>query len=168
MNLETFNDVLESMKKNGGRSFHLLLGNGFSVSYDPHIFSYNALHSFVQDLKNDDLSKILSVIETRNFEIIMQYLDHFSALVTAFGGDKALKERVDAASTKLKNSLLDAVGALHPEHVFKISDEQSEACSKFLKPFFNSGGSIYSTNYDLLLYWVLMRTDLAPENRTLD
>ncbi len=157
MKLETFDDVLASISKNSGRNYHLLLGNGFSMAYDPDIFSYNALHNFVTKLKDDDLSKIFSVIETRNFELIMQHLDNFSALITAFGGDTKLQKRVDAARAKLKNSLLDAVKALHPEHVFKIPEEKSEACSKFLKGFLDSGGNIYSTNYDLLLYWVLMR-----------
>jgi len=161
MKLETFDDMLASIKQNPGRQFNLLLGNGFSVAYDPSIFSYNALHDFVGKLKNKDLSTILGVIETRNFEVIMQYLDHFSVLVTAFGDDLALKKRVDDASAQLKTSLLDAVKALHPEHVFKIPEEQSKACARFLKHFLDTNGSIYSTNYDLLLYWVLMRNNVV-------
>ncbi|MAZ10332.1 DUF4917 family protein [uncultured Limnobacter sp.] len=160
MKLETFDDVLESIRKNPRRQFHLLLGNGFSVSYDPKIFSYNALHEFVKNLKDRDLSKILEVIETRNFEVIMQYLDNFAALVEALGGDSKLKERVENASVKLKKSLLDAVKAMHPEHVFKVPEDQSAACATFLQQFFNTSGHIYSTNYDLLLYWVLMRNDI--------
>jgi hypothetical protein len=159
--LETFDDVIASMRRNRGRKFHLLLGNGFSIAYDPKIFSYNALHNFVQELNDPDLSKILGVIETRNFELIMQYLDHFSALITAFGADENLKKRIDAASAKLKTSLLDAVKELHPEHVFTVPEEKSKACAVFLKRFFDSGGSIYSTNYDLLLYWVLMRNPIV-------
>jgi Domain of unknown function (DUF4917) len=162
MKLETFDDVLASMKKNPKRPFHLLLGNGFSVAYDSKSFSYNALHNFVSNLKDDDdLSKIFEVIETRNFEVIMQYLDHFSVLIAAFGGDPALKKRVNAASTKLKNGLLEAVKALHPEHVFKVPEEQSKACAGFLKTFLNTNGHLYSTNYDLLLYWVLMRNGIV-------
>ncbi len=160
MKLESFDDVLVSIRKNPRRQFNLLLGNGFSVAYDPTIFSYNALHDFVAKVKDKDLAVILEVIETRNFEVIMQYLDNFSALVGAFGGDAALKERIDAASVKLKNSLLEAVRALHPEHVFKVPEDQSKACAMFLKAFINTGGSIYSTNYDLLLYWVLMRNNV--------
>lgn len=159
--LETFDEVLASIKKNRSRPFHLFLGNGFSMAYDPKIFSYNALHDFVTKLNDKNLSIILSVIETRNFEVIMQYLDNFSALIAAFGGNPKLKKRIDAGSAKLKKSLLDAVKALHPEHVFKVADEQSKACSDFLKVFFDSGGNIYSTNYDLLLYWVLMRNSIV-------
>ena len=160
MKLETFDDVLASIKKNPSREFHLLLGNGFSMAYDPSVFSYNALHDFVINIEDNDLSAILNVIETRNFEVIMQYLDSFSALIAAFGGKPELKKRVEAASTRLKASLLNAVKTLHPEHVFKVPEEQSKVCANFLKGFLDTGGHIYSTNYDLLLYWVLMRNSV--------
>jgi hypothetical protein len=157
MELETFDDVLASIKRNKKRPFHLLVGNGFSIAYDPKIFSYNALYNFIEDLDDADLTAVLSVIETKNFEVLMQYLDTFSALVGAFGGQPDLKKRVDTASAKLKTALLNAVKALHPEHVFTIPLQQSKACAAFLEVFLDSGGGIFSSNYDLLLYWVLMR-----------
>lgn len=157
MKLESSNDVLSSIKKNRDREFHLLLGNGFSMAYDKDIFSYNALHDFIEELKDDELSKILSVIETKNFELIMQQLDNLSALIDVFGGGKKIKEKINSASEKLKASLLKAVQALHPEHVFKVPEEESEACSKFLNIFLGRGGKVFSANYDLLLYWILMR-----------
>jgi hypothetical protein len=165
MKLETFDDVLESIEKNKTRrAFHLLLGNGFSMAYDSQIFSYNALHDFISKIDDDDLSKILGVIETKNFELIMQQLDSFSVLIDAFDGDPELKQKIDEASAKLKRSLLDAVNALHPPHVFAVPDDKSEACSKFLKVFFDANGSVFSTNYDLLLYWVLMRNHIVEHN----
>jgi hypothetical protein len=162
MAVETFSDVLKSIDKNRGkRQFHLLLGNGFSMAYDPDIFSYNALHDFINKLDDADLNTILGVIETKNFEIIMQQLDNFSAIIDAFGGDPLLKAKVDAASSRLKSSLLDAVKALHPEHVFTVPEAQSVACSRFLNIFLNTGGHIFSTNYDLLLYWILLRNQIV-------
>ena len=157
MILESFNDVLSSIGSNAKREFHLLLGNGFSMAYDKDIFSYNALHDFIAHLDDKDLSTILGVIETKNFELIMQQLDNFSALIDAFGREPALKAKIDAASAKLKTSLLGAVQSLHPEHVFTVPEDQSTTCSVFLKTFLDSGGKIFSTNYDLLLYWILMR-----------
>ncbi|MGM0786024.1 MAG: DUF4917 family protein [Pseudomonadota bacterium] len=160
--METFDDVLASIAKNKGkRKFHLLLGNGFSMAYDPDIFSYNALHEFISQLDDDDLSTVLEVIETKNFEVIMQQLDNFSALIYAFGGSDKLQAKVDHASEKLKDSLLAAVESLHPEHVFTVPHEKSIACSKFLKIFMDTGGSIFSTNYDLLLYWILLRNQIV-------
>lgn len=159
--LETFQDVLASIRKNQSRPFHLLLGNGFSMAYDPGIFSYNALHDFIQNSQDPDLETILSAIETKNFEVIMQQLDTCVALVDAFGGDPELRNRINGASARLKRSLLHAVQALHPEHVFKVPEEQSKACATFLRTFLDTGGRLYSTNYDLLLYWVLMRNEVG-------
>jgi hypothetical protein len=136
------------------------MGNGFSMAYDSTIFSYNALHEFITKLKDDLLSKLFSIIKTKNFEVIMQQLDNFAALIDAFGSDKNLKSKVEKASKKLKQSLLDAVKALHPEHVFTIPQEKSDACATFLKKFLDTNGHIYTTNYDLLLYWVLMRNEI--------
>ncbi len=156
--METFQDVLKSIQTKGRkRQFHLLLGNGFSMAYDPEIFSYTALHEFITDLNDADLSTVLEVVETKNFELIMQQLDTFSALIDAFGGNEELKEKIDNASTNLKNGLISAVEALHPEHVFQVPEEQSDACASFLSHFLSTNGSIFSTNYDLLLYWVLLR-----------
>ena len=161
MAVEQFEEVLASIKKNGDREFHLLLGNGFSMAYDSEIFSYNALHEFISKLEDEDLCIILDVIETKNFEVIMRQLDTFAALIQAMGGDADLKLRVESASQKLRDSLLDAVKALHPEHVFTVPEEESAACCKFLTTFLETGGSIFSTNYDLLLYWILMRNEVV-------
>lgn len=164
MQLETFSDVLQSIEKNNkgnkNRQFHLLLGNGFSMAYNYGIFSYNALYRFIENLDDQELSTILNVIKTKNFEVIMQQLDNFSAIIQAFDKNSELKNKIDSASSKLKTKLLDAVKALHPEHVFTIPEENSKACSEFLKIFLDTGGKVFSANYDLLLYWVLMRNGI--------
>lgn len=160
MTLETFDDVLASIGKNPKRNYHLLLGNGFSMSYDAKIFSYNALHDFVLKLKDPDLTTILNVVATKNFELIMQQLDTFVAIAKAFRAPAVLVDRLERASQTLKRSLLDAVKALHPEHVFTIPEEASKRCAAFLGTFMNTKGKLFSTNYDLLLYWVLMRNEM--------
>jgi hypothetical protein len=47
-----------------------LLGNGFSMVYDPEIFSYNALHDFIESLEDEGFSKILAVIETKTLSTL--------------------------------------------------------------------------------------------------
>jgi len=159
MKLEKYADVVAylSGKK---RTAHLLLGNGFSMAYDPGIFSYNALYDFVQKTENELLSKLFEIVNTKNFELVMQQLDNFSELLEVFGSDDTLKARVAEASSQLKRSLIDAVKSLHPSHVFTIPDNKSRACSAFLTPFIENGGQIFTTNYDILLYWVLMRNEI--------
>ncbi len=132
------------------------------MAYDPSIFSYNALHGFVERLDDKLLNKLFEVTKTRNFEIVLDQLTTFIVLLDAFGSDKELRKQVVAASNALKSSLIDAVRALHPEHVFKVPEANAVACAKFLSVFLETGGNLYTTNYDLLLYWVLMRSGLKP------
>jgi hypothetical protein len=139
------------------RTKHLLLGNGFSVSYDPSIFSYNALSTFVENTDDRLLKELFKVINTKNFEAIMKELDHFIAIAQVFSADKKLVNQIKKTNEKLKNSLIDAVQTLHPKHIFKIPEEKCNLCFKFLDKYLSANGCVFSTNYDLLLYWVLMR-----------
>ncbi len=159
MKTQSFRDVINYLNKEK-RSFSLLLGNGFSMAYDKEIFSYNALYNFLVAQDDEILIKLFSAIKTKNFELIMQQLDTTLALLDAFKSDPELQKQIKLASVKLKKGLLDAVQSLHPEHVFKIPEDKSIACANFLTLFLNSGGHIYTTNYDLLLYWVLMRKNV--------
>ena len=159
MRYATFDEVMTSLEKKK-RQVHLLLGNGFSMVYDPMIFSYNALYDFISSQKDEVLIKILSAMKTKNFELMMAQLEVVSSLLKSLGADAKLQKQVEDAHSKLKTSLLDAIKSLHPEHVFKIADEKSQACAKFLDRFLRTGGQVYTTNYDLLLYWVLMRQEV--------
>lgn len=160
MNLMTFDEVTSHLAKKK-RPMSLLLGNGFSMAYDKDIFSYNALYTFLISQEDELLNKLFGVIKTKNFELVMQQLDTTIALLEAFGSDLVFLEQIRSASQKLKKALLQSVKELHPEHVFKMQEEKSSACANFLQLFLQSGGGVYTTNYDLLLYWVLMRQGVA-------
>ena len=54
--------------------------------------------------------------------------------------------------------VVQAIAQNHPEGPFEITDEQYGACRGFLANF----NTTYSLNYDLLLYWVLMHTEMEP------
>jgi hypothetical protein len=160
MEILTFADVQAAIKRNPAREFSLMLGNGFSMAYDPAIFSYNALHGFVEKVDNSLLKALFSVVDTHDFERVMQQLDVFAAIGNVLGIDDALKRRIEEARDALKTSLIDALRALHPEHVYKVPESKCESCTAFLKLFLDTGGSLFTTNYDLLMYWVLMRSGL--------
>lgn len=159
MSLLPYDQVREAISKKN-RPFSLLLGNGFSMSYAPTIFSYNALHRFVEKLGNPLLDALFRVVDTHDFERVMHQLETFVALCDALGLDDTLKARIEAARAELKRSLIDAIRALHPEHVYTIPQNKCDACIEFLRPYLESKGSLFTTNYDLLLYWILMRGGL--------
>jgi hypothetical protein len=156
MKLKSYSEVIAHLNKNN-RQKHLLLGNGFSMAYDAEIFSYNALNRFIEEIDDDLLRKLFQIINTNNFELVMRQLDNFCQLAEEFSSDKDLKDKIQKASDLLKTTLIDAVKKLHPEHVFQIPENKSESCAIFLNTFLQSEGHIFTTNYDVLLYWVLMR-----------
>lgn len=160
MDVQSFDAVVDHLKKRK-KPVSLLMGNGFSMAYDRDIFSYNALYDFMASREDDLLKTLFGVIETRNFELVMQQLDTTLALLDAFGSDATLSAKIQEASQKLRETLLNSVKELHPEHVFKMPEEKSKACAAFLSQFIDSGGQIFTTNYDLLLYWVLMREGVS-------
>jgi hypothetical protein len=159
MEIFTYDEVIERLNKKN-RIKHLLLGNGFSMAYDSNIFSYNALSKFIEESDDTFVKTLFTTINTRNFEQIMRQLTLSKNIILAFGGDKELIEKLDHAMSVLKRSLLNAVKSLHPEHVFSISEDKCNTCANFLKEYLGNGSKVFSTNYDILLYWVLMRNQL--------
>ena len=129
--LPTYQSVIEKLLKRN-KPLHLLMGNGFSIAYNHKIFSYNALYDFIDELNDPVLSKLFSVINTKNFEQVMRQLDNFIEIAEAFGAEKVLTEKLRQASKTLQNSLIDAVSKLHPEHVFEIEERKNKACYEFL------------------------------------
>lgn len=159
MALQSYLDVLTHLEKQK-RSKHLLLGNGFSVAYDANIFSYNALHDFISNSKDELLISLFAAIKTKNFELIMEQLTNFVDVLKALKPESELIDLLNQAKERLKFGLLEAIKTLHPEHVFKIDEQKSQNCANFLSNFLNNNGKIFSTNYDILLYWVLLRNQV--------
>lgn len=158
MDLMKFDDVIASLKKKK-RIPNLLIGNGFSISYNPQIFSYNALSEFIELSDDKELKSLFDIIKTSNFEQIMRELNLFIQLLETFDPSSPVIEKMKTVSDKLKKRLIEAVESSHPEHVFFIPEDKINTCAKFLNIFTSSNGKIFSTNYDLLLYWVLMRSN---------
>ncbi|MFC1478745.1 DUF4917 family protein [Candidatus Margulisiibacteriota bacterium] len=162
-NMKSYKEVLAHLEKSG-RQKHLLLGNGFSMSYDHNIFSYNALSNYINNTEDELLKKLFRIINTTNFEVVMRQLDIFYQLSKDFLSNEDLSKKILTAGNSLKNSLMSAITELHPEHVFNVPQEKSIKCAEFLQDYLNSNGHVFTTNYDLLLYWVLMRNKEHLQN----
>ncbi|WP_071144866.1 DUF4917 family protein [Bacteroides ihuae] len=156
--LLSYQSVIDKLAKRK-TPMHLIMGNGFSIAYDPNIFSYNALYDFIEQLDDEVLSKLFKVINNKNFELVMRQLENFIEIAKIFNTDSQLVADLSAAKERLQSSLIQAVSELHPEHVFEVNEEKSMSCFSFIKRYIDKHGEIFSTNYDLLLYWILMRND---------
>lgn len=161
MNLVNYNEILKKIDKTkNDRKWNLLMGNGFSISYNHKIFSYNALHDFVLSQDDEILKLLFEIVKTTNFELVMRQLETTKLLATKFNGNNEFISKLEEAHKKLRSSLINAIQELHPEHVFTIKEEKSQSCSSFFSSFVNTGGELYTTNYDLLMYWILMRNQI--------
>ena len=157
MNIISFQEAIQNAKLNK-RKIRLLLGNGFSISLFPKIFSYktlferaNAQELFVKT--TSAVPQIFTSIKTFDFEYVMQLLKHTSLVLPLYKKDERLIREINDDYEKLKEILIEAIATNHPDSPEDITDAQYENCKNFLINF----EAIYTINYDLLLYWVILK-----------
>jgi len=135
---------------------HVLLGNGFSMAYSRDMFSYASLFD-TADIDNnyEELSEAFEVLETRDFEAVMHALQSAAAVGQIYGCQEDNVGQMVGNIEDLKNLLIEAISNTHPGAVNSIADPRYTRTRQFLAPFNN----IFTTNYDLLLYWALQRNE---------
>lgn len=146
----------EAIKISGTGRRHILLGNGFSISWKDSVFRYESL---LDQAVFDDISvparEIFQALDTTDFEYVMRSLDDSSKIIPIYqpeASELSLKMRTD--SNKLRDVLVKTIADNHPERPNEITDAEYENAINFLSLF---DGNIYTLNYDLLLYWVMMK-----------
>jgi hypothetical protein len=151
----SFVEALEdSETRPGGRN--ILLGNGFSIAWNSDIFSYGSLYEEA-DLPNLTTSKsdLFASLETHDFEEVIKYLRSAAKLADTYGADPKLAKRYRRDANIVRRGLSDVIAKRHPANSYDPKDEEVEHARAFLEHF----GRIFTLNYDLLLYWVLLRSD---------
>lgn len=136
----------DAIKQTKGKDRALLLGNGFSIQH----FSYKTLLERA-GLKDDDpLKALFKALDTYDFEALMRALEDAAVVGTAYGKREQSKTFADDAD-RLRKALVHAVRDTHPGHREDIA-KVIPSCVEFLRHF----GTIFTLNYDLLLYWVIL------------
>jgi len=157
--LLTFQQVLEQTDKP-----HVLLGNGFSMSYDSARFSFTTLlESAVEKgvIERDSyIYKVFQKLETADFESVMRALKDAEQILEVYEGDEEKRQQMRADSEALKGYLVQIVTNNHPEKSTSLLEEEKAACLDFLSNF----DKIYTLNYDLLLYWSTMQDQSATSD----
>lgn len=136
----TFQDAIQKAKHKD-QKLSLLLGNGFSIDFDPQIFSQEKLIQSTQDLFSLENKEIYT--GNKNFEEAVQELSELKGLPP--------KRKQES----LKN-FIKVLSQSHPNDPHCVKPIQSLQCATFLSNF----QSIYTLNYDLLHYWVIMKEKL--------
>jgi hypothetical protein len=133
---------------------HLLLGNGFSIACDP-IFSYDKLFRYAAEngLTTTSIA-VFNRLGTNNFEGVMRLLEDSSWVVEEYGllPPSQAENPLVSDLKAVKEALIKAVAHTHLAHSGSVEDARKRGCANFLANYHN----VFTTNYDLLLYWVEM------------
>jgi hypothetical protein len=157
MTLRNFQDCI----RESGDLRHLLLGNGFSRACRDQIFSYDSLFE-AADWKGADerIKRAFDAINTRDFEQVMELLELCSSLSQAYAIPAKVKDEMKTDAQLLRRILVETLARHHPVNPSEISDDEYQSCQKFLSNF----ERIYTVNYDLLLYWTMMKGKRAHDD----
>jgi hypothetical protein len=125
----------------------LLLGNGFSVNiWDG--FRYDSL--FNQASLSESTRSVFTGLVTTNFETALECLHHAHLVLKCLGKNTSA---VDRTYAEIRDALFDAVKAAHvpwEELPYVSCTTIASALAKHT--------SVFTTNYDLLLYWSHMES----------
>jgi len=155
MTIITFQEALE--KASSGKK-HLLLGNGFSIAWNTQIFSYtNLLEQADENNAFEGVSpavrELFSRVDTSDFETIVRMLNGSTEVLSLYPDtDEGFIELIRQDAENLKNILAETVARNHPDFPSAVTEEESVSCKQFLINF----DTIFTLNYDLLLYWTII------------
>ena len=155
MIVRSFEQAMESI--DGAKNKHLLLGNGFSISLKPDIFSYGSLFENADFSTAPHIPALFQALGTNDFEIVINYLQNAAKVVEVYRPNLIrLAESLRRDAEAIKDALVAAVARRHPDRPYDIAPGQYAACRAFLNRF----DHIFTLNYDVLLYWALMQTEV--------
>lgn len=154
MTILTFQEALADSLRYSRR--HLLLGNGFSIACRPDIFAYGKLFEQADFSKISPTAKqAFSALDTQDFEKVIKALRDSSAIAEAYGAPKTFCDQLRSDADGLRELLVQTIASTHPAWPGELTEQEYLACRAFISNFH----TVYTLNYDLLLYWVQMHTE---------
>jgi hypothetical protein len=136
----------EAMKASDGEERPLLIGNGFSIKH----FSYRNLLEKSGLSATGPLRALFNALDTIDFEVVIKALEDAAIVERTYNKIKRA-ELFSSDSDILRRALVHAIRQIHPAHRADIQDVIPK-CLEFLLRF----TTIFTLNYDLLLYWVIL------------
>jgi len=135
-----FHDALAA---SDGQPRALLIGNGFSAAY----FQYDSLLAASGIEPGTPMRNLFDRLHTADFELVIRALEDAAVVEEAYGNDAHAGE-LKAHAQEAREALIRAVKATHPEHRADLG-RLYQSSAVFLANF----ETVFSLNYDLLLYW---------------
>ena len=146
-------DFEEALKRTDGEDRALLIGNGFSAEY----FSYRNLLDKSGLGSGTPIRDLFDILNTVDFEAVVRSLEG-AVLVERAYGHGAHADEIEADAQKVREALVAAVNSTHPAHREDLGLKYLSS-SAFLSHF----QTVFSLNYDLLLYWVNLEKSVLKD-----
>lgn len=154
----TFKSAIEKTKD--AKKRNLLLENGFSIAYNEKIFTYKSILDKSNFDSIPETRKIFDTLNTCDFEEVIKTLEKTSIIINDLSKkNDDLSKKIKEISENLKKVLIKTLSNTHPVSPYEIKNNQLTSCKNFLSYFLSdekNPGFIYTLNYDILLYWVLI------------
>jgi len=150
----------DAIARTADRRRHLLLGNGFSIAAWPG-FGYGALVGTVAG-QAPRIEALFDRFQTVDFERVARALIETRTVLGVHTGTEAVDRAVSDDYADLRRLLVSAITRIHPPTPAALA-AGFYPCADFLARFIGADrpealrGRVFSTSYDLLLYWTLMR-----------
>lgn len=135
----------------------LLVGNGASINLWGD-FAYQSL--FRQADLSSAATAVFADLETINFEMALEAIHHAHVVVEAL---KNPTEAIDSQYEHVRDSLFDAVRAAHVDWSLFTPERFQQVASVIQDHAF-----VYTTNYDLCLYWSRMAASETTKRPVID
>jgi hypothetical protein len=137
-------DFEEAVKRTEGEDRALLIGNGFSAEY----FSYSNLLDKSGLAVGTPVRNLFVALGTVDFEAVVRALEG-AVLVERAYGNVAHANILEADAQTVREALVQAINSTHPAHRDDLGFKYASSAA-FLSQF----STVFTLNYDLLLYWV--------------
>jgi hypothetical protein len=130
----------------------LILGNGASIAIHEN-FAYSALHSVAAEMELlPTTTQVFEQLGTTDFEHVLLGCWYAERVNTALGSPSPA---ISNAYSEVRTALIESVHSLHPVYT-NVSDDL-ERVGVFASKF----PTVLSLNYDLTLYWAMLKFNAA-------
>lgn len=155
MTILTFEEALADSQRFSRR--HVLLGNGFSIACRPDIFLYGKLYEQADFSKlSPTAKKAFEALITQDFERVIKALRDTKLILASYGGvPQTFLDTLQSDADGLRELLVETIANSHPGWPGDLTADEYAACRAFVANFH----TVYTFNYDLLLYWAQMHTE---------
>lgn len=125
----------------------ILLGNGFSLNFSETLRYKNLYDNFIQSSSGVS-SQLFKEFDTCNFEEILENLEISTRVLKTIGEENTT---IGVIHKEIRQGLVDSIHSIHPK-----PDQIDKELLKRVAAQFSSFSDIYTTNYDLFLYYIIL------------